>query len=155
MKSNLVTDTRSLLMDRAVASLGDRRFGILLVIALTMFGWFESSGCTSAPKELPMPSPTQKALIGKSRQELMACAAVQPQESLVGDLTVLRYYKEASILEESFVASKSSVARIHHGYWATLGLKNDHVEGVQYDSVPSSYKDDDHCDEIFENCLGK
>jgi len=142
-------------MGRADASSRARRLELLFVVALTMFGWFESSGCTSAPKELPMPSPTQKALIGKSRQELMACAAVQPQESIVGDLTVLKYYKEASILEESFPASKSSVARIHHGCWAALGLKNDRVEGVQYDSVPSSYRDDDHCDEIFENCLGK
>ena len=94
-------------------------------------------------------------LIGKTRQELSACTSVQPQESMVGDLTVLKYYKEASILEESFPASKSAVARVHHGCWATLGLKNDRVEGVQYDSVPSSYKSDDHCDEIFQNCLGK
>ena len=102
-----------------------------------------------------MPSPTQKALIGKSRQELMACTAVQPQESIVGDLTVLKYYKEASQFEESFSGTKSSVARIHHGCWATLGLKKDRVEGVQYDPVPSSYKGDDHCDEIFVNCVGK
>ncbi len=74
---------------------------------------------------------------------------------MVGDLTVLKYYKEASILEESFPASKGSVARIHHGCRATLALKNDRVEGIQYNSVPSSYKDEDHCDEIFENCIGK
>jgi len=113
-------------------------------------------GCTTTPSETTTPpSPTQKMLIGKTRQELSACTSVQPQESMVGDLTVLKYYKEASILEESFPASKSAVARVHHGCWATLGLKNDRVEGVQYDSVPSSYKSDDHCDEIFQNCLGK
>ena len=71
----------------------------------------------------------------------------------MGDMAVLRYYKEASVLEESFAASKSSVARIHHGCWATLGLKNERVEGVQYDSVPSSYKHEEHCDEIFQNCV--
>lgn len=97
----------------------------------------------------------QKALIGKTRQELMACTSVQPQEKMVGDLTVLKYYKEASVLEESFPASKSSVARLHHGCWASLVLKNDRVEGVQYDSVPSSHMDDYHCDELFENCVGK
>lgn len=126
---------------------------IVSVILLTGVGFI---GCTTTPWETTTPpSPTQKALIGKTRQELMACTSVQPQESRVGDLTVLKYYREASILEESFAASKSSVARLHHGCWATLGLKNDRVEGVQYDSVPSSYKGDDHCDEIFQNCLGK
>lgn len=142
-------------MSRAVASSGDRRFGMLFVVALTMFGWFESSGCASAPKEMRAPSVTQKSLIGKTKAELMACTAVQPEERTVGDLTVLKYYKEASVLEESFAASKSSVARVHHGCWASLVLKNDRVEGAQYDSVPSSYQSDDHCDEIFENCLGK
>jgi hypothetical protein len=126
---------------------------IIFLILLIGVGY---TGCTTTPSETAIPpSPTQKALIGKTRQELMSCTNVQPEESVVGDLTVLRYYKEASILEESFPASKSSVARIHHGCRATLGLKNDRVEGVQYDSVPSSYKDEDHCDEIFENCLGK
>ena len=120
-----------------------------------MLGWFELSGCTSTPTEMSMPSVTQKALIGKTKAELMACTTVQPEERTVGDLTVLKYYKEASVLEESYAASKSSVARVHHGCWAMLGLKNDRVEGIQYKSVPSSYQGDDHCDEIFEICIGK
>lgn len=126
---------------------------IVFLIVLTGVG---SLGCTTTPSETATPpSRTQKAIIGKTRQELMACTSVQPQESMIGDLTVLKYYKEASILEESFAVSKSSVARIHHGCRATLRLKNDRVEGVQYNSIPSFYKDGDHCDEIFENCLGR
>ena len=126
---------------------------IVSLVLLTGVGYI---GCTTTPSETTTPpSPTQKALIGKTRQELMACTSVQPQESMLGDLTVLKYYKEASVLEESFAASKSSVARLHHGCWASLVLKNDRVEGVQYDSVPSSHMEDDHCDEIFEHCIGQ
>ena len=155
MKPNQVRDTCSLRMNRATTSSGARRFGRLFVVALTMLGWFESSGCTSTPTEMSVPSVTQKLLIGKTKAELMACTTVQPEERTVGDLTVLKYYKEASVLEESYAASKSSVARVHHGCWAMLGLKNDRVEGIQYKSVPSSYQGDDHCDEIFEVCIGK
>lgn len=68
-------------------------------------------------------------------------------------MTILKYYKEASILEESSFVSKSSFPRVHHGCWATLGLKNDRVEGVQYDSVPPSSRHEDHCDQIFANCI--
>jgi hypothetical protein len=121
--------------------------------ALTALVWLGLSGCTTPPPEITPPSSTQKALIGKTKKELMSCTTVQPEERIVGDLMVLRYYKEASVLEESFAVSKSSVARIHHGCWATLGLKNDRVEGVQYESIPPTYKDDEHCDEIFEHCV--
>ena len=128
----------------------------MTTVILTLLAWIGFVGCTTTPSEnIAPPSPTQKALIGKTRQELMVCATVQPEERIVGDLTLLRYYREASILEESFPASKGSVARIHHGCWATLGLKNERVEGVQYNSVPSSSKHEDHCDEIFLNCLGQ
>ena len=78
----------------------------------------------------------------------------RPETRTVGDLTVLRYYKEAFQFEESFSGSKSSVARLHHGCWASLVLKHDRVEGVQYDSIPSSHMEDDHCDEIFAQCVG-
>ena len=128
----------------------------MTTVVLTLLALIGFIGCTTSPSEnITPPSPTQKALIGKTKQDLMSCTTVQPEARTVGDLMVLRYYKEASILEESFAASKSSVARIHHGCWATLGLKNDRVEGVQYDSVPSSYRHEDHCDEIFLNCLGQ
>lgn len=121
---------------------------------LLMVIWIGLSGCTTTAPEVSS-SPVQKALIGKSKKDLMACALVKPEERMVGDLIVLRYYKEASILEESFSGSKSSVARFHHGCWATLGLKDDRVEGVEFKSVPSSYNHDDHCEEIFMNCQGK
>jgi hypothetical protein len=125
------------------------------IVMLTLMAGIGFIGCTITPSQpITASSPTQKALIGKTKQDLMSCTTVQPEERTVGDFTMLRYYREASILEESFPASKGSVARIHHGCWATLGMKNDRVEGVQYESIPPTYKDDEHCDEIFESCVG-
>jgi hypothetical protein len=133
-----------------------RSRGRVTTVILTLLAWMGFIGCTTGPSQsITPPSSTQKALIGKTSQELMACTTVQPEERKVGELTVLKYYKEASILEESFAASKSSVARIHHGCWATLGLKDDRVVGVQYDSVPPPYKHEDHCDDIFQSCVGQ
>ncbi len=142
--------TRKMAMNNRTALLARSGYGLAVPLMLAIVGL---SGCATTVREATPPSPTQRALIGKTKQELKACALVKPEESVTGDLTILRYYKEASILEESFSGSKSSVPRIHHGCWATLGLKNDRVEGVRYDSVPSSYEDEDHCDEIFRNCL--
>ena len=141
-------------MDRATPVLASRGCDLKRIGLLLMVVWLGFNGCTTTAPEVIPPSFTQKELIGKTRQELMVCAAVQPEERTVGELTVLKYYKEASILEESFPASKGSVARVHHGCWATLGLKHDRVEGVQYDSVPSPSKHEGHCDEIFQNCVG-
>jgi len=131
------------------------RANTVIMVFLIVLTWVGYLGCTTTPSETTtLPSPTQKALIGKTKAELLACTTGQPEERRVGDLTVLKYYKEASQFEESFSGTKSSVARLHHGCWATLGLKNDRVEAIQYNPVPSSYKGDDHCDEIFEHCVG-
>jgi hypothetical protein len=133
-----------------------KRANTVSLVCLILLTGVAYIGCTTTPSEpTTPPSPTQKALIGKTKAELLACTTVQPEERTVGDLTVLKYYKEASILEESFSGSKSSVARLHHGCWASLVLKRDRVEGVQYDSIPSSHMEDDHCDEIFQHCVAK
>jgi hypothetical protein len=128
-----------------------RAFLILILSASVGF-----VGCATPPSDTIAPlSSTQKSLLGKTRQDLLACAAVQPEKGKVGEETILKFYKEASILEESFPASKSSVARVHHGCWATLGMKNDRVEDVRYDSVPAFSRHEDHCDEIFAKCVGR
>lgn len=125
-------------------------------ISLILSASFGVAGCAApAPETVVPPSLTQRALIGKTKQELLACAAVRPEVGQVGDDTILKFYKEASILEESFVASKGSVSRVHHGCWATVGLRNDRVEGIQYDSVPAPSRHEDHCDEIFARCVGR
>ncbi|MBU6435296.1 MAG: hypothetical protein KJS98_18465 [Nitrospirae bacterium] len=129
--------------------------GILFVGTLAMLTWFGAGGCTTTPSETPAPSSTQQALVGKTKQELLTCAQGRPEEKTVDEITVLKYYKEASLLEESFPGTKSSFARVHHGCWATLRLTRDVVTEVQYRSVPMDYQDDDHCDEIFALCLGQ
>jgi len=127
--------------------------GILVVGMLAMLCGLGWGGCTTTPSEAPAPSSTQKALVGKTKQELLSCAQSQPDEKTVGEVTVLKFYKEASLFEESFPGTKSSFAQPHHGCWATLRLTHDVVTEVQYRSVPKDSLDYDHCDEIFAPCL--
>jgi hypothetical protein len=129
--------------------------GILFVGILAMLSWLGVGGCTTTPSEIPAPSSTHQALVGKTKASLLNCATVRPKEKTVGEVTVLQYYKEASLLEESFPGTKSSFPRIHHGCWATLRLTNDVVTEVEYRSTPKDNIDNDHCDEIFEPCVGQ
>lgn len=113
------------------------------------------TGCAAVPPNGSGVHPGQQALIGKTKQELLACAGPPVSESTRGDRVVFLYYKEASLLEESFPGSKSSFAKEHHGCLATLSLQNDRVSEVHYESVPSSYQDEDHCEEIFDPCASQ
>jgi hypothetical protein len=94
----------------------------------------------------------QRMLIGKSKHELVACAGLPIRESGHDNTNELIYYKEASLLEESFPGSKGSVAKIHHGCRVNVQLRENRVIGVHYQSIPDSYHDEDLCDEIFESC---
>jgi hypothetical protein len=108
-------------------------------------------GCAaSQPIE---PSPIGKALLGKSKQELVACAGTPLEEAKTAEGTVMTYYKEASMLEESFSFSKGSRSGVHHGCWAHLLMGDDRVVGVEYRSVPRSVDATDHCEEIFHTCV--
>ena len=99
------------------------------------------------------PSPIGKALLGKSKQELVACAGNPLQEMKTTGGTVLTYYKEAPIFDESFSLSKGSTSGVHHGCWAHLLLDDDRVVGIEYKSVPRSVSATDHCEEIFHTCV--
>ena len=110
--------------------------------------WF--IGCT-APQPVG-PDPIGKALIGKSRQDVVACAGTPLQETKTVEGTVLSYYKEAPMFEESFPFSKGSRSGAHHGCWAHLLMGEDRVVGVEYRSVPPSVHATDHCEEIFHTC---
>ena len=108
-------------------------------------------GCAgSQPIE---PNPIGKALLGKSKQELVACVGNPLQETITTEGTVLTYYKEASMLEESFSFSKGSRSGVHHGCWAHLLMGDDRVVGVEYRSAPRSVDATDHCEEIFHPCV--
>jgi hypothetical protein len=107
-------------------------------------------GCAaSQPIE---PNPMGKALLGKSTQELVACAGTPLQETVTAEGTVLTYYKEAPMFEESFSFSKGSRSGVHHGCWAHLLMGEDRVVGVEYRSAPRSVDATDHCEEIFHAC---
>ena len=108
-------------------------------------------GCVaSQPVE---PNPIGRALLGKSKQELLACAGSPLKESKTAEGTVLSYYKEAPMFEESFASSKASRPGAHHGCWAHLLMGEDRVVGVEYRSVPRSVDATDHCEEIFHICV--
>ena len=98
------------------------------------------------------PNHIGKALLGKSKQELVACAGNPLRETKTTEGTVLSYYKEAPMLEESGPFLKGSISGAHHGCWAHLLMGEDRVVGVEYRSVPQSVHATDHCEEIFYAC---
>ena len=108
-------------------------------------------GC--AASQPIVPNPIGKALLGKNKQELVACAGNPFQETKTAEGTVLAYYKEAPMFEESFSFSKGSMSGAHHGCWAHLLMGDDRVVGVEYRSVPRSVDATDHCEEIFHTCV--
>jgi len=110
-------------------------------------------GCAAVTPNGPEAYPAQKALIGKTRQDLIACAGVPVSEWAGEERLAAIYYREASQLEESFPGSKSSFAKVHHGCRATIFFDRDRVADVRYESDPSSYQDEDHCEEIFDRCV--
>lgn len=99
------------------------------------------------------PNPIGKAMLGKSKKELVACAGNPLQDTKTTEGTVLAYYREAPMFEESFASSKASRPGAHHGCWARLLMEDDHVVGVEYRSVPPSVDATDHCEEIFRTCV--
>jgi hypothetical protein len=108
-------------------------------------------GCAaSQPIE---PNPIGKALLGKSKQDLVSCAGNPLQETKTVEGTVLTYYKEAPMFEESFSFSKGSRSGVHHGCWVHLLMGDDRVVGVEYRSAPRSVDATDHCEEIFHTCV--
>jgi hypothetical protein len=117
--------------------------------------WIGITGCASQiPSMVAAPASVETALIGKTKQELVACSAVTPNERILGDVTELMFYKEASLLEESFPVSKGNFATVHHGCLAHVQLKEGRVRSIHYHAVPASYPDYDHCDDIFAACSG-
>jgi len=122
----------------------------LVAEAFIISGCIWLIGCaTSQPIE---PHPIGQSLLGKNRQALVACAGNPIQEMNTAEGTVLKYYKEAPMFEESSVFSKSSGTGVHHGCWTYLFLVGDRVVGMEYRSVPSSFDATDHCEETFQAC---
>jgi hypothetical protein len=96
--------------------------------------------------------PNQQRMVGKSKSVILACAGTPQKETSDGGRTLLRYYREAPILEESRPVGKGSFATIRHGCWATVILTNDHVVDVHYRFVPPTFDASNDCEDIFESC---
>jgi hypothetical protein len=137
-------------MKQAVQFLRHIRSTTLLAALNGMFAlWL--IGCTA--HEPVVRHPLGEGLIGKSNQELLACAGVPIRETNVGDGTVLSYYQEASMFAESFVGSKASKPLVHGGCWAHVMLSDGQVTGVEFKPVPAHLETAEPCEEIFQSCV--
>jgi hypothetical protein len=110
------------------------------------------SACATAPPDGSFPA--QKALIGKTESEVLACAGT-PVRTVIdveeGGDRVLFYQKSSRANEDTFPGSKSSVIGVRHGCTAGLRFKDGRVAAVEYQ--PSARGGIEHCEEIFSQCL--
>jgi hypothetical protein len=108
------------------------------------------SGC-AGPKAGPI-GVNGQALIGLTEERLRACARTPLREVSQPASTMLVYYREAAMFEESFGGGKGSKPGYHHGCWATILVEKGRVTGVEFRPVPDADADSHECQEIFAAC---
>jgi len=123
----------------------------VLLLALTLTGGAALVSC-STPAHVGE-YPNQQRMMGQSKSTTLACAGRPKKETIDGESTILQYYREAPILEESRPVGKGSFATVRHGCWATVILSENRVVAVQYRFVPTSFDASNDCEEIFETCV--
>jgi hypothetical protein len=119
----------------------------ILVLAAPL--WL--GACATAPRLEG--NPNQQAMVGKTKEQVLACAGQPVRETTDHDMTLLRYYREAPMFEESFATPKASRPGIHHGCWATVVIEEDRVSDVIYRFVPRSVDASNDCEAIFDSCV--
>ena len=121
---------------------------ILSVLSLAV------SGCTAPKGRQPFVQPSARSgLLGMTMHGVRSCAGSPLDElKLKDDVTVLRYYKEAAMLEESQVGSKGSIPGVHRGCWTNLLIEKGEVTGVEFRPVPDQERDPFLCHQMFEGC---
>lgn len=107
-------------------------------------------GCATAAQVGEYPN--QQRMVGKSKASILACAGKPVKEQTRNDVTLLQYYREAPMLEESAAVAKGSFPTIHHGCWATVIIAEDRVTEVRYRFAPPTFDASNDCEEIFEPC---
>lgn len=117
-------------------------FGVIAVAWLT--------GCATAAQVGEYPN--QQRMVGKSKAAILACAGKPVKEQTRNDVTLLQYYREAPMLEESAAVGKGSFPTVHHGCWATVVITEDRATEVQYRFAPPSFDASNDCEQIFEPC---
>lgn len=122
---------------------------LALGLGLSGMAWLASCATPAQVSEYP----NQQKMAGRSKAAILACAGIPKKEIKNGEFTLLRYYREAPILEESQPVGKGSFSTIRHGCWATVILTDDHVVDVHYRFVPPTFDASNDCEEIFEPCL--
>ena len=93
-----------------------------------------------------------QALLGLTQERLRTCAGPSLREVSQPASTLLVYYREAAMFEESFGGGKGSKPGYHHGCWATILVEEGHVTGVEFRPVPDPDADTHECQEIFVVC---
>lgn len=128
-------------------NLGQFRLHVWVVAAVLVGG----TGCRST---MPITEgyPHQTAMRGKTRAEVLQCAGAPLRERQTDTVTELYYYREAPILEESGIATKGSLPKVHHGCWVSVILREDLVQKVRYQFVPEFFNASNDCEEVFVNC---
>ena len=121
------------------------------LVGLFLLALAELPGC--ATPAVVREYPSQQAMTGQTKSRVLACAGAPLKELHDQELTLLRYYKEAPMLEESPLSGKGSFPTIRHGCWATVVIERDRVAEVHYRFVPSTYDASDECETIFESCM--
>jgi hypothetical protein len=114
-----------------------------------MLAWL--AGCATPAQVAQYPN--QQRMIGKSKAEVLTCAGTPRKEMMHEGALLLRYYREAPMLEESAPVSKGSFPTIHHGCWATAVIENDRVTDVIYQFVPPTIDASNDCEAIFDACV--
>ena len=106
--------------------------------------------CSKVKEEHVLPH--SAGLTGKKQSAILACAGPPNQEVKTEDAVIWRYYKEAPMFEESSVASKGSIPRLHRGCWANLLVENERIAGVELRAVPDAEAETEDCKAIFASC---
>ena len=121
-------------------------FGVFLVA-----GGFALLSCATVPPDGSFH--VQKALLGKTESEVLACAGEPKQKSVSGEETRLTYHRKAPVFEESFATSKTSMPCPRHDCEAVIVLKDGRVAEARYHPSPPSVGGCEHCEEIFRACV--
>ncbi len=93
-----------------------------------------------------------QALIGLTQERLQACAGDPLRKVSQPASTMLVYYREAAMFEESYGGGKGSKPGYHHGCWATILVEEGRVTGVEFSPVLDPDADTHECQEIFAVC---
>ena len=93
----------------------------------------------------------QQMLLGKSEQDISACAGDPKRRIEDGRGVRLIYRDEPTMLERSFPSARGTVTCPHHGCEAHVLLENGRTAQVEYHPFPEG-GDCDHCDRIFARC---